>query len=62
RTMKPCCPGSSTRLSNCAYSHRKDVVNQALTKQFLRITARHERLAKNYQSMLSLVSIAIWLA
>ncbi|WP_409372491.1 DUF6988 family protein, partial [Pseudomonas nitroreducens] len=38
RTMKPCCPGSSTRLSNCAYSHRKDVVNQALTVQFKDVT------------------------
>ncbi len=31
-------------------------------KQFRRIATRYERLAKNYQSMLSLVSAVIWLA
>jgi transposase len=31
-------------------------------KQFRRIATRYERLARNYQSMLSLVSIVIWLA
>lgn len=31
-------------------------------KQFRRIATRYERLARNYQSMLSLVSAAIWLA
>ncbi|MGR1217455.1 IS5 family transposase [Metapseudomonas otitidis] len=31
-------------------------------KQFRRIATRFERLARNYQSMLSLVSIVIWLA
>lgn len=30
-------------------------------KQFRRIATRYERLAKNYQSMLSLVSAVIWL-
>lgn len=31
-------------------------------KQFRRIATRYERLARNYQSMLSLVSVVIWLA
>ena len=31
-------------------------------KQFRRIATRYERLARNYQSMLSLVSAVIWLA
>ncbi len=31
-------------------------------KQFRRVATRYERLAKNYQSMLSLVSAVIWLA
>jgi transposase len=31
-------------------------------KQFRRLATRYERLAKNYQSMLSLVSTVIWLA
>lgn len=31
-------------------------------KQFRRIATRYERLARNYQSMLSLVSAIIWLA
>ncbi|MBU0902400.1 MAG: transposase, partial [Gammaproteobacteria bacterium] len=29
-------------------------------KQFRRIATRYERLARNYQSMLSLVSAVIW--
>lgn len=31
-------------------------------KQFRRVATRYERLARNYQSMLSLVSAVIWLA
>ncbi|MBU0900856.1 MAG: transposase, partial [Gammaproteobacteria bacterium] len=31
-------------------------------KQFRRIATRYERLARNYQSMLSLVSAVIWLS
>ena len=31
-------------------------------KQYRRIATRYERLARNYQSMLSLVSVVIWLA
>jgi transposase len=31
-------------------------------KQFRRIATRYERLARNYQAMLSLVSAVIWLA
>jgi transposase len=31
-------------------------------KQFRRIATRYERLARNYQSMLSLVSVVMWLA
>ncbi|SNY54188.1 Transposase and inactivated derivatives [Pseudomonas sp. LAMO17WK12:I10] len=31
-------------------------------KQFRRVATRYERLARNYQAMLSLVSAVIWLA
>ncbi|MDP3847598.1 MAG: transposase, partial [Pseudomonas sp.] len=31
-------------------------------KQYRRIATRYERPARNYQSMLSLVSVVIWLA
>jgi transposase len=66
--LKPSFPSRGNRLTPRKLDRHtykaRNLVERFFQKlrQYRRIATRYERLARNYQSMLSLVSAVIWLA
>jgi len=47
------------RSTGCPTSHRERLINRL--KQFRRVATRYEKRAENYEAMLTLAAIKVWL-